>query len=168
MTNFLTNAKKRKSEIRLKKNLLPNPLKMAKPSYPTHIPKDLIDSYLATEYWVSTQPPFCIKVQEENNYLFDFLEKNKYQSWGFITAWNPYSQEKSLEENNHQNLLLEKEIIGHSFDYFPAEGRLGEWLEKSFFVLGISREEVVLLGKKFGQNAVLFGNLEEVELVFCV
>jgi hypothetical protein len=141
---------------------------MAKPLHPTHIPKDLIDSYLATEYWIFTTPPFCIKVQEENSSLFDFLKSNKYQSWAFITAWNPYSQEKNLEENTHQNLLLKKEIIEHSFDYYLAEGRLGDWMEKSFFVLGISRDEVVLLGKEFGQNAVLFGVIDEVELVFCV
>ena len=141
---------------------------MAKPLHPTHIPQDLIDSYLAAEYWVFTSPSFCIKVQEENHSLFDFLRNNKYQSWAFITAWNPYSEEKSLEENTRQNTLLEKEIIKDSFDYFLAEGRLGDWAEKSFFVLGISREEVVLLGKEFGQNAVLFGDLDEVELVFCV
>lgn len=138
-----------------------------KPPHPTHIPKELVNSYLKTAYWVYTAPPFCIKLQEENDSLFDFMQNNNYRSWAFITAWNPYSQEKSLEENRRQNQLLEKEIIKESYPYYPAEGKLGDWKEESFFVLDVSKEKAVLLAREFCQNAILFGNWNGVELVFC-
>lgn len=134
--------------------------------YPTHLAKELIDSYINTEYWVFAASPFCIKIEGDNTSLYNFLQKNKCGTWAFITAWNPHSEQKDLLENNHQNKLLENEIIQASLNYYLAEGRLGNWSEQSFFIMNISKEKAMSLARKFHQNAILFGNSKNVELVF--
>ena len=98
----------------------------------------------------------------------------RFSSWTYITAFNPYSEECSKEENAQQNLQLLKELKEHPNKFiirygfgagseYDSQRSLSDqsnlmWQpEESFLVLGISREVAIEFGQKYRQNAILFG-----------
>ena len=99
-----------------------------------------------------------------------------HSSWTYITAFNPYSDLKmqSMEENQNKNEQLLKELkehpdkfiirygFGTGSEYDEQKGiseqsNLKWQPEESFWVLGISREDAMAFGRKYKQNAILFG-----------
>jgi len=131
----------------------------------------LYPSFLSTNYTV--YPPynqsFIIKFNTPNHDLHQFLKHHSATSYTFITAWNPQSQPLSDTENEKRNQQLANDLTAYTI--FPAAGvpATGEnWqAETSFFVLNIARENAMALGRKYGQLAIVFGEVEqEPELVF--
>lgn len=121
------------------------------------ITKELVQAYKATCYSI-LNPKIEIYLGNENEALQSFLREESFVSWCFITAWNPFSKELSLEENTALNKKLESDLIHYTI--FPAIGKdtLGEWPpEISFFVGNISKEKSLFLGKKYEQNAIVYG-----------
>lgn len=125
------------------------------------ITKELIQAYKATCYSI-LNPKIDIYLEKENEALQSFLKEESFDSWCFITAWNPFSKALSLEDNTARNKLLEKDLS--AYHVFSAEGKdaLGNWpSEISFFVGNITKEQAVLLGKKYEQNAIVFGEAQK-------
>lgn len=133
------------------------------------ISKELLLGYEATCYSI-LNPKIDIYLTKENEYLQSFLKEHQFTTWCFITAWNPFSKALSLEQNKTLNVLLETDLDGYSI--FPAEGKdtIGDWLpETSFFVGNITREQAIILGKKYEQNAIVYGVVTELpELIVLV
>jgi hypothetical protein len=133
------------------------------------ISKDLLEGYQATCYSI-LKPNIDIYIGRENEALQSFLNGRHFDSWCFITAWNPFSKALSLEENNVLNKKLEADLI--NYVVFPGAGRdtLGDWPpEISFFVGNITKENAVFLGKKYEQNAIVYGEVEKMaELIILV
>lgn len=133
------------------------------------ISKELLQGYQATCYSI-LNPNIDIYLDNENEALQSFLNEQFFDSWCFITAWNPFSKALSLEENTALNSKLEADLINYTV--FPAAGKdtLGEWPpEISFFVGNISKEQAIFLGKKYEQNAIVFGDAQKkVDLVILV
>ena len=125
------------------------------------ISKELLLGYEATCYSV-VNPKIDIYLKKENTELNSFLREHNFNSWCFITAWNPFSKALSLEKNKELNALLEEDLKDYTI--FPAEGKdtLGDWPpEISFFIGNISRERAIFLGEKYEQNAIVFGTVDE-------
>jgi hypothetical protein len=125
------------------------------------ISKELLLGYEATCYSV-VNPKIDIYLKKENAELNSFLREHNFNSWCFITAWNPFSKALSLEKNKELNALLEEDLKDYTI--FPAEGKdtLGDWPpEISFFIGNISRERAIFLGEKYEQNAIVFGTVDE-------
>jgi Protein of unknown function (DUF3293) len=86
--------------------------------------------------------------------------KNKafYQA-AFITAFNPYSEMLSADENDlRHKLLVEKinQLNLATYDGFGSD-QAGDWpIEKSLLILDINKSEAIKLAKDFGQNAILW------------
>ena len=123
------------------------------------ISKELLQGYQATCYSI-LNPNIDIYLDKENEALQSFLKEQSFDSWCFITAWNPFSKALSLEENTALNSKLEADLINNTV--FPAAGKdtLGEWPpEISFFVGNISKEQALFLGKKYQQNAIVYGDV---------
>ena len=146
---------------------------------------EFIDAYKNAKYFVLKEDNFN-KAPENIDFLItvdliipqiDTLIKASRlncSSWTYITAFNPYSEEYSKERNRQQNQYLLEELKGHpnkfiirygfgaSSDYDKRK-RLSEqssitWPpEESFLVIGISREDAMTFGRKYKQNAILFG-----------
>ena len=102
--------------------------------------QELLDAYSKTKYLVFNTE-IVIEIGKRNSLVEELLKKNGCNECAFITAFNPFSQLLTDDENEkrHRELLtLVKEYI-----FFEGEGR-GEdsnWKpEKSLFILGISRE----------------------------
>jgi hypothetical protein len=133
------------------------------------ISKELLLGYEATCYSI-LNPKIDIYLGKENEALQSFLKEHDFTSWCFITAWNPFSNALSLKENQRLNSLLEQDL--NSYALFAAEGKdtIGNWPpEISFFAGNISREDSIFLGKKYEQNAIVFGVIDEIaELILLV
>ena len=103
-----------------------------------------------------------IKVNQESEELRQLLIDNNAEQWAFITACNPHSQVLSDEENNQRQNELKELLIANKYQIYEGLG-VGEdesWeAEESFLIFGISQKEAELMGKKFHQNAILFGEL---------
>lgn len=118
---------------------------------------DLIEAYKNTKYKVF-EPSIIIEIGELNQAVDDLLIEHKLVEWAFITAYNPYSRVLTDDENKVRHDEL-KELTK---DYITFEGYgVGEdpaWEpELSLFVIGITRDEASKIGKKFEQNAIVYG-----------
>ena len=112
-----------------------------------------------------------VRVREEvPAQLVKFLESQKAETWSIISAYNPYSQELSTDENQRRHGLLQQLLTELQSKFDPAVGRsiAGPWEEPSFLVLDLSYDMAQSLGTVFEQNAVVFGERGAVvEMIFC-
>jgi hypothetical protein len=124
------------------------------------ITPELLEAYKATCYEI-INPKIEIFIDKENKALFNFLSENTISSWCFITAWNPYSKELSMNENMDLNNQLEKELKDYKIYAAQGKGTIGDWPpEPSFFVTNITEVDAIALGKKYKQNAIVYGNYD--------
>ncbi|TVR55024.1 MAG: DUF3293 domain-containing protein [Gemmatimonadales bacterium] len=86
-----------------------------------------------------------------------------------ITAFNPFSERRSLEENQAANRELEGILTQAEKTHWPAVNRApnGDWEEPGFAVEGLTREEARKLGRRFGQHAVFEIQGNELRIVAC-
>jgi hypothetical protein len=91
-------------------------------------------------------------------------------SWAFVTAENPRSEPDSAERNAARMRALENDLRGYRTLRGRGEPAAGStWkAEESFLVLGIDRAAAIALGRKYGQNAIVFGERgRPAELIEC-
>lgn len=86
-----------------------------------------------------------------------------------VTAHNPGSQRLSDEENARRHRELERVLCEGGYELAPSVGRSleGDWSEEGFTVFGIGLEEALAIGRRFGQNAIVYGQGERVALAWC-
>ena len=129
---------------------------------------ELINAYKETDFIVY-DPAIVIKVSQANSLLDELLLKNQATVWAYITAWNPYSELTDKNLNEERNDQLHKDIRPYKFFEGEGVGRDPSWEpEKSFLILGISREEAIRFGKKYRQNAIVVGNIYEAAELLCI
>lgn len=120
---------------------------------------ELVQSYLTTTYKIYN-PSISIKIKELSPELDVLLNKYNESRWAFITAHNPFSKVLSDSENMQRHKKLCEVVKDYTF--FEGEG-IGEdpkWKpELSLFILGITQENALLVGKTFEQNAIIFGEI---------
>ena len=123
------------------------------------ITPSLIESYKSADYHVDASPSFILKIGMHSPELASIYKTSHKHTAAFITAFNPYSQELSNQENKDRNLKLEELIQSLGFDYIYGEGKCGEgdWDgEESFLILGISEKQASDIGKEYEQNAIVW------------
>jgi hypothetical protein len=125
--------------------------------------QDLLEAYSNTNYNVF-DPKLIINIGKQNQALDAFLKKNGYNSWCFITAWNPLSgSDFTIEDNTRFNNQLSEDLKGYPNHIGEGKDAEGIWpAEASYFVCTISREKSIEWGKKYKQNAIVFGAINEV------
>ena len=83
-------------------------------------------------------------------------------SWAYITAWDPGSAELPPGENGARHDHLKNEVTGLRFEAFEGYGEPTNpnWMpERSLLVFGISASEAVAMGRRYGQIAIVVGEL---------
>jgi hypothetical protein len=120
----------------------------------------IIEAYKNTKYIVF-EPDITIEIGILNQDVDELLFKHNSNEWAFVTAYNPYSRVLSNDENRVRHDEL-KELTK---DYIAFEGHgVGEdptWEpERSLFIIGISKDEASEIGKKFEQNAIVYGKID--------
>lgn len=120
---------------------------------------DLIEAYKNTKYIVFDLN-LTIVIDKSNLEINELLVKHNTKEWAFITAYNPYSRALTNEENR----IRHNKLIEMTKNYVTFEGHgVGQdpiWEpELSLFIIGISKVEASKIGKKFEQNAIVYGEL---------
>jgi hypothetical protein len=120
---------------------------------------DLIEAYKNTKYKVF-EPDVIIEIGKSNQDLDNLLLKYNSNEWAFITAYNPYS--RVLTNNENRTRHDELKVLTKHYKAFEGHG-VGEdptWEpELSLFIIGISKDDASLIGKKFEQNAIVYGKI---------
>ncbi|SFD85453.1 DUF3293 domain-containing protein [Nitrosomonas sp. Nm166] len=87
------------------------------------------------------------------------MTTSKQTCGAIISAYNPYSQQLSNEENLAAHELLRNSLLDYSYPMIESLNNdpANRWpTEKSFFVLGLNLNIVKLLGQQFDQNAIVW------------
>ena len=133
---------------------------------------ELAEAYRATRYTVFTpRGAVSVRVGEPEAQLDRLIQSERTgkrpKSWGIITACNPRSQRLDPATNGDRNAVLKNDleqlaqILRSDHDrqllILPARGASpdGTWAEDGFWVGGISENELLVLGARHEQNAVL-------------
>jgi Protein of unknown function (DUF3293) len=125
---------------------------------------ELFDAYRTARYEVDSGDGKIVLRHGERCRPLEALLDPASPEWAFITAWNPRSEELAPEENQRRQQRLLGEL-GQRFRIMPGAGVGDGWSEESVLVLGIARAEALLLGRRFGQLAILAGRLGEAAAV---
>lgn len=130
------------------------------------ISADLIASYRAADYQAGAgSAAALLHIDQHSESLSQLLAAAGQQCAVFITAYNPCSQPQSLTANQAAHAYLRDElkyltdqiIEGTSSD--PA----GTWPpEQSLLALGVELDKSKALGRKFGQNAVVWAGADAI------
>lgn len=133
----------------------------------------LWSAYRATLFEACTPSGrICIRVGQHEPALDDLLAQYGAEAWVFVTASNPASAHLDAAENRARNEELKRCLESLALPaWYRGAGRspTGAWdPEESVLALGIEREDALRLGRRFGQNAVVWGRVGSVaELVDC-
>lgn len=120
----------------------------------------LIEAYKNSKYEIF-ETSIIIEIGIINQQLDDLLLKHNSNEWAFITAYNPYSQVLTDEENEIRHSDLK--VLTKNYVTYEGHG-VGEditWKpELSLFIIGISKDDALKIGYKFDQNAIVYGKIE--------
>ena len=126
--------------------------------------KVLIDAFRATDYLVCLDLVTWASIHVDQPLPVPLQALVGTRSWGFITAWNPLSQECLPEDNlaAQRELLVALRALSEAVVY-PAVG-VGPsgWSEPSLFVIGPDLATLDELGQRYRQNAYVHGQGLEV------
>ncbi len=133
------------------------------------IPPATVTAYLETDYRIFNEPPFALRIGINSAQLEKLYQQHKTSCGVFITACNPFSRKLDNATNAAKQAELTKELAQRGLSFIEGEGRhpSGGWpAEPSYFVLDLSLEEAKALGRRYGQNAVVWCGADAVpELV---
>jgi putative PIN family toxin of toxin-antitoxin system len=97
-----------------------------------------------------------LRLGERNAELETLLEAQAAVTAAFVTAANPRGEPRSHAANQAAMAELQAAL---AWPFYPGEGRdpEGRWpAEPSLLIVGIPRGEAEALGRRFGQNAIVF------------
>lgn len=124
------------------------------------IDKNLIASYLSANYQIGMgSNSIFLRVDQYSEPLAKFLAASRQPCAAIISAYNPFSQPFSNEENLAAHELLRDFLSRYSYPIIeslntdPSE----RWpAEKSFCVLGQDLDASQSVGRHFNQNAIVW------------
>jgi Protein of unknown function (DUF3293) len=131
----------------------------------SQIGRSTIEAYLSTEYRIWGERPLALRIGQRNADLAELYKRFVAESAGVITAWNPYSEQKSNEENLAAQAHLIVELDRRHLQHLPGHGAdpTGNWpAEDSRLVLGIDLETATSLGEQFQQNGIVWATSDAV------
>ncbi len=90
--------------------------------------------------------------------LTGLYQEHKVVCAAFITAFNPFSQKLTADDNHRRQAELAKELTRRGIGFVDGVGQhpSGNWREASFLVFGLALEAVKSLGKIYDQNAIIW------------
>ena len=123
----------------------------------------LVQAYASTEFRVFSLTPWALRVGEANTRLPQYADP--LMGSAFITAYNPFSQPLSDSENEQRHLSLLNPLQEKGYQFLEGEGGDvdGEWPpERSVYIEGIDLITASILGKQYGQNAIVWAGWDTV------
>jgi hypothetical protein len=132
----------------------------------------LLEAYRKTTFYADTpRARLALRVGQWCVDLDALLNERGMSTWAYVTASNPGSRRLSDEDNSARQRELEGDVGRLGVRAYPGEGVAddGRWPpEPSLLILGIARGEAIRLGGRYGQVAIVCGELgRPAELVLC-
>lgn len=135
-----------------------------------NIPQALEATYRNAYYCVSAPKiEFILQVGHISEEAAKLMAEFSAQGALFVTAFNPFGQVLSAEENENANALLKSELQAFCSMVLPGYGSSPDasWREESFFAFPASRSMATEFCCRHAQNAVLFVDADGIaQLVF--
>jgi hypothetical protein len=126
------------------------------------IPKNLVDQYRATHFQVGeVAGSFTLLLDTHSDALADLLSSAGQTCAAFVTAYNPFSELQTADENQLANGALSEELHRWSDHVIAGIGinPSGTWLgEPGYLALGIDLASSRGIGEKFRQNAAIWAD----------
>jgi hypothetical protein len=123
---------------------------------------ELVKAYREAIYIVNTaDDAISLKVGEVNSALASLMYANEITTAAVLTAYNPFSDVRTIEENEQSQSRLLNTLTQKCKSCINAIGTdaKGEWdPEPSIFALGISLQDAETLADEYGQNAFIWVN----------
>ena len=100
-------------------------------------------------------------------------DRQLYEIWRtdfyMITAANPFSKLLTDDENRIRNQELHSVLVKDYQDILTGIGKdsMGTWAEEGWVVRGGEEEKLILLAKKYQQNAIFKFTQEGREIIDC-
>ena len=129
------------------------------------ISPQLIKAYRNTVYEVHSQgQDIHLYIGKVNRELVALMKQKGVTTAAFLTAFNPFSKQLSIEENQsaQEKLLSDLDKLSISIVRGQGKDETGLWPpEPSVLALGISLQEAENLADRYSQNAFVWvGNLD--------
>ncbi|MEO0615341.1 MAG: DUF3293 domain-containing protein [Pseudomonadota bacterium] len=115
-------------------------------------------AYRAAIYRVQTDPPIDLSIGSNSAALAALLRWAGVAHAAIVTAYNPGSEQQSASANVAADQTLRAGLAERGFDLRDtvAIDSSGQWPdEPGVLVLGIDVEDARVLGRAFGQNAIV-------------
>ncbi len=131
----------------------------------SRIPRAIVEAYLATDYRVWGDWPLVLRVGQRSADLAALFEAQSVASAAVVTAWNPLSEPRPIAENQtaQARLVADIELLG--LRHQPGHGAdpTGAWPpEPSRLMLGIDLTSAGSLGRKYGQNGIVWAGADAI------
>jgi hypothetical protein len=125
------------------------------------ISPELWQAYEETDFIVFSDPQFTLRIGKFSEPLEQLLRSKRRTTAAFLTAFNPYSQPLTKEENTakQDQLIKDVELRGLHFLLGIGQHPSQQWEgEPSLLILGIGLEAAKNLGNKYEQNAFVWAD----------
>jgi len=121
----------------------------------------LLAAYMSTQYWIGwpDENGSFVTIGSTESAFINFLHQENIGNFVIITASNPFSQMLEEKENEARNVALLRDLQGCTTLLLPARNIThdGSWpVEHGFCAAGIWEAVAMGLGRRFGQNAVVW------------
>jgi hypothetical protein len=131
----------------------------------SRIPRATIEAYLATDYRIWGDWPLVLHIGQRSVELGSLFEAQKVTSAAVVTAWNPFSEPRPIIENQTAQARLIADIQQLALHHQPGHGAdpTGVWPpEPSRLVLGIDLTSAASMGRKYGQNGIVWAGADAI------
>ena len=138
----------------------------------TDLSRTLVNSYRVAHYRVviTNSISFILKIKKKSLDLLALMEKHKLFTAVYVTAYNSQGKQTEIHVNIRAQKALSGDVRRLNLPFLDGFGEdpTGNWKkEPSFLILGISLEDAEDLGRKYGQNAIVWMEEDAVpQLVF--
>jgi hypothetical protein len=120
-------------------------------------------AYLATSYVADTPVGrLALRVGKASPELDRLLAAAGATAWAFVTACNPGSRRLSDAENAGRTQRLRDEVEWSAYAVYRGEGvgDAGDWPpEAGVLILGMAEAEALELARRYGQAAIVVGEM---------
>jgi hypothetical protein len=98
------------------------------------------------------------------------LNDQRIRHWAYVTAYNPESEPLADQDNVKRQQALVEAVRDRGLPFLHGKGigEDGTWAEPSILILGIESDDARVLGRQFGQLAIIVGQAgQPARLVAC-
>lgn len=123
----------------------------------------VIAAYRAAHYRVLGPHPFVLNIDHASPELAAAQVRHGVRCSAFVTACNPYGQLLGPAENRARMGRLEQELAASGLRFVAGVGEdpEGNWPgEDSVLVFGLGRADAIALGRRHGQNAIVWSGAD--------